>query len=156
MALLLVFLLQFVASMAIIRVATTRAFPGTGWLTPVRAYGNSGVCGKERTSKFAPLSNPEPISETLEGQKSAKKAMEDVHEDLSDNNKTIGHHLDNAYNQSIYVGKCSSQAPNCGSSMEDDENTDSSLRPFDDALEMELRLHEKNGRCKLSRSCPSK
>ena len=75
---------------------------------------------------------------------------EDVHEDLSDNNKTISQSLNNAHNQPIYVGKFSSQASSCGSSMEDDEETDSSLRPFDDPLEIELRLHEKSERCKLS------
>ncbi|KAJ8446128.1 hypothetical protein Cgig2_000925 [Carnegiea gigantea] len=38
----------------------------------------------------------------------------------------------------------------CGSSMDDDEEIDSSLRPFDSPLKMELQLHEKSERCKLS------
>ncbi|KAJ8423074.1 hypothetical protein Cgig2_007577 [Carnegiea gigantea] len=87
----------------------------------------------------------------LEGQKRAKEAMEeDAHEDLSDNSKTISQPLDNAYNRQIYVGKFPSQAPRCGSSTEDDEEIDSSLRPFDNPLEMELQLHEKSERCKFS------
>ena len=74
---------------------------------------------------------------------------EDVHEDLLDNSKTISQLLNNKHNQLIYVGKFSSQAPSCGSSMEDDEEIDSSLRAFNDPLEMELQLHEKKEICKL-------
>ncbi|KAJ8441515.1 hypothetical protein Cgig2_026316 [Carnegiea gigantea] len=86
------------------------------------------------------------IGDGLEGQKSAKEVVEeDVHEVPSDNTKTISQSLNNAHNRPIYIGK-----PSCGSSMEDDEEIDNSLCPFDDPLEMKLQLHEKNERCKLS------
>ena len=67
----------------------------------------------------------------------------DVHEGLSNNSKTITQPLDDAHNRPIFVGKFPSQAPSCGSSMEDDEEINSSLRPFDSTLEMDIQLHEK-------------
>ncbi|KAJ8442359.1 hypothetical protein Cgig2_018615 [Carnegiea gigantea] len=67
----------------------------------------------------------------------------DVHEGLSDNSKTITQALDDAHNHPIFVGKFPSQAPSCGSSMEDDEEINSSLRLFDSTLEMDIQLHEK-------------
>ena len=71
---------------------------------------------------------------------------DDVYKELLDDSKTITKYLDNAH----YVGKFTSQVPNCGSSMKGDEGIDSSLRSFDGHLEMEFQLHEKNERYKLS------
>ncbi|KAJ8446435.1 hypothetical protein Cgig2_019328 [Carnegiea gigantea] len=65
-------------------------------------------------------------------------AGNDVHEGLSDNSKIITQPLDGAHNRPIFVKKFPSQAPSCGSSMEDDEEINSSLRPFDNALEMDI------------------
>jgi len=72
-----------------------------------------------------------------------KVAGNDVHEGFLDNSKTITQPLNGAHNRPIFVGKFPSQALSCGSSMEDDEKIISSLRPFDNALEMNIQLHEK-------------
>ncbi|KAJ8429013.1 hypothetical protein Cgig2_012711 [Carnegiea gigantea] len=99
--------------------------------------------------KQALLSNPN--GNGLEGQKSPHEAMEEgVHENLLDNSKTINRPLDNAHNCPIYVGKFPSQVPSYGSSVEDDEEIDNSLRPFDNPVEMELQLHKKSETCRLS------
>ena len=83
--------------------------------------------------KQALLSNPN--GNELEAQKSANEAMEDdVPKGLSDNSKTIAQPLDNAHGQLIYAGKFTSKVLNCGSFMEDDEEIDSSLHPFDGPL----------------------
>ncbi|KAJ8446338.1 hypothetical protein Cgig2_005869 [Carnegiea gigantea] len=106
--------------------------------------------------KQALLSNPN--GDGLEGHKSANEVVEeDVRENLSDNSKTTSQPFNNVHSHPIYVGKFPSQVPSCGSSMEDDENIDSSLRTFDDRLEIELQLHEKSERCKVSSkgSCPT-
>ncbi|KAJ8431926.1 hypothetical protein Cgig2_016359 [Carnegiea gigantea] len=75
----------------------------------------------------------------LEGQKNADEVVDkDACEGLSDNSKTITQPLDNAQCRLIYVGKFTSQVPSCGSSMDDDDEIASSLRPFDGPLEMEF------------------
>ncbi|KAJ8440469.1 hypothetical protein Cgig2_013628 [Carnegiea gigantea] len=74
----------------------------------------------------------------------------DVHEGLLDNSKTITQPLDDAHNRPIFVGKFPSQAPSCGSSIEDDEEINSSLRLIDSALEMDIQLHEKREMTKHS------
>ncbi|KAJ8431271.1 hypothetical protein Cgig2_011124 [Carnegiea gigantea] len=76
---------------------------------------------------------------------------EDVHERLLDNSKTITHPLDNAHSRLIYVGKFTSQVPRCALSMDDGEEMDSALCPFDGPLKIEFQLHEKNKRCTLSK-----
>jgi len=92
-----------------------------------------------------------PNGDGLEGHKSANEVVdEDVHENVSDNSKTISQPFDNVHSRPIYVRKFPSQVPSSGSSMEDDEKIDSSLRPFDDRLKMELQLYEKSERCKVS------
>ncbi|KAJ8421536.1 LOW QUALITY PROTEIN: hypothetical protein Cgig2_018446 [Carnegiea gigantea] len=63
---------------------------------------------------------------------------------------TITQPLDNAPSCPIYVEKFVSQVPSCGSYMEDGEEIDSTLRPFDGPLELELQLHEKSKGCKPS------
>ncbi|KAJ8446268.1 hypothetical protein Cgig2_016039 [Carnegiea gigantea] len=80
-----------------------------------------------------------PNGNNLEVQKSANEAVEeDVHDGFSDNSKTITQPLNNAYNRPIYIGKFTSQVTNCNSSMEDGEEIDSTLRPFDGPLELEF------------------
>ena len=74
----------------------------------------------------------------------------DVHEGLLDNSKTITQPLDDPHNCPIFIGKFPSQAPSCGSSMEDDEEINSSLRPFDSTLEIDIQLHEKREISKYS------
>ena len=69
--------------------------------------------------------------------------------EVSDNSKTITQPLDNNHSLLIYVGKFTSQVSSCGSSMEDDEGMDSSLRLFYGPLKIEFQLHEKSERCKL-------
>ncbi|KAJ8442566.1 hypothetical protein Cgig2_026508 [Carnegiea gigantea] len=77
-------------------------------------------------------------------------AENDVHEGLLDNSKTITQPLDGAHNRPIFVGKFPSQAPSCGSSLKDDEEINSSLCPFDNALEMDIQFHEKREMAKHS------
>ena len=67
--------------------------------------------------------------------------VEGVHEGFSDDSKTITKPSDNAPSYLIYVEKFISQVPSCGSYMEDGEEIDSTLRPFDGSLELELQLH---------------
>ncbi|KAJ8423822.1 hypothetical protein Cgig2_017385 [Carnegiea gigantea] len=74
----------------------------------------------------------------------------DVYKGLSDNSQTITQPLDDAHNHLIFVGKFPSQTPSCGSSMEDDKETNSSLRPFDSALKMDIQHHEKREMTKHS------
>ncbi|KAJ8434481.1 hypothetical protein Cgig2_032658 [Carnegiea gigantea] len=81
---------------------------------------------------------------------STKVVRNDVHEGRSDNNKTITQPLDDTHNRSIFVGKFPSQAPSYGSSVEDEEEINSSLRPFDRILEMDIQLHEKRDMAKYS------
>ncbi|KAJ8447423.1 hypothetical protein Cgig2_019417 [Carnegiea gigantea] len=80
-------------------------------------------------------------------------AGNDVHEGLPDNSKTITQPLDGAHNRPIFVGKFPFQALSYGSSMEDDEEVISSWRPFDNALEMDIQLHEKREMAKRSNKC---
>ena len=88
-----------------------------------------------------PLSAPKKNPSYSKPLKSVKEVVqEDVHENLSDNSKVISQSLDNANNRPIYVGKFPSQAPNCRSSMEDDEEIDSCLRLFNDRSKIELQL----------------
>ncbi|KAJ8432525.1 hypothetical protein Cgig2_030317 [Carnegiea gigantea] len=87
----------------------------------------------------------------LETWRSANEVMEEgVHEGLLDNSMTITQPLDNASSRLIYVGKFIPQVPSCGSSMEDGEEIDSTLRPFDGSLKLELQLYEKIESCKPS------
>ena len=68
----------------------------------------------------------------------------DAHEGLLDNSKIITQPLDDAHNRPIFVGKVPSQAPSYRSSIEDDEEVNStSLRSFDRTLEVDIQLHEK-------------
>ncbi|KAJ8445724.1 hypothetical protein Cgig2_026051 [Carnegiea gigantea] len=76
-----------------------------------------------------------------------------VHEGLSDNSKTITQSLDSVHNRPIFVGKFPSQAPSSGSSMGDDEEINSSLSLFDNAVEMDIQLHEKREMAKYSNKC---
>jgi len=66
-----------------------------------------------------------------------------VFEGLSNNSKTITQPLDGAHNRPISVEKFSFQAPSYGSSMEDDEEVNSSLHPFDNVLEMDINFMKK-------------
>ncbi|KAJ8442643.1 hypothetical protein Cgig2_003687 [Carnegiea gigantea] len=92
-----------------------------------------------------------PNSNMLEAPHGNLEVVENnVHEGLSDNSKIITQPLDDAHNRSIFVGKFPSQAPSCGSSMENNEKTNSSLRLFDSALEMDIQLREKRKMTKHS------
>ena len=80
-----------------------------------------------------------PNNNELEAQKGANEAMdEDVYEGLSNNSKTVKQPLHNAHHSLIYFGKFTSQVPSYGSSVEDNEEIDSSSRPFDGHLEMDI------------------
>ena len=58
---------------------------------------------------------------------------------------------DDAHNRPIFVRKFHPQVPSCGSSMEDDEEVNStSLHPFDRTLKMVIQLHEKKEMAKYS------
>ncbi|KAJ8448792.1 hypothetical protein Cgig2_011413 [Carnegiea gigantea] len=75
----------------------------------------------------------------------------DVHEGLSDNGKTIIQFLDDAHNRPTFVGKFPSQALSYGSSIEDNEEVNStSLCPLDRTLEMDIQLHKKREMAKYS------
>ncbi|KAJ8448885.1 hypothetical protein Cgig2_030741 [Carnegiea gigantea] len=68
----------------------------------------------------------------------------------NDNSKIITQPLNDADSRPIFVGKFPSRAPSCRSSMEDDEEINSPLRPFDSALEIDIQLHEKREMTKRS------
>ncbi|KAJ8430778.1 hypothetical protein Cgig2_027856 [Carnegiea gigantea] len=88
----------------------------------------------------------------FDGQKSANEVVEEgVRVDLFDNSNPISQPLDNGLSRPIFVEEFpSQQLPSCRSSLEGDEEMDSSRRPFDGPLEMKLQHHEKCERSKLS------